>query len=332
MDAPRRRIPLFTALLAGCLVGPALAAGLHWGVILGTLNSGEVLPGHVYRSAQPDARALAWLVKRYGIRTVINLRGHAQAAPWYLAEAGAGADLGLSHEDITMSASRLPSPHAVRQLVEALDRSPRPVLLHCQQGVDRTGLAAVSAVLLHSDTPVEVALRSMSLGTGHVPLGRTRFIGRFFAQYREWLAGLGLAHTPASFRLWATRHYAPEGTPAEWVGTPVTVRGPALVTARCRNLSGREWRFRPEPRAGVHAVWHVVGEDGSPAAAGITGLRDAAVAPGGEIGLGFALPRLAPGRYRLRAELVSEHQATFTQLGSPPLDIEVTVPPDTDEG
>jgi len=316
-------------LLAGCLAGPVLAAGLHWGVILGTLNSAVVLPGHVYRSAQPDAKGLAWLVHRHGIRTVINLRGHAQTAPWYLGPAAAGASLGLSQEDVTMSASRLPSPDAVRQLVTALDRSPRPVLIHCQQGVDRTGLAAVSALLLHSDTPVDVALRSMSLGSGHVPLGRTRFIGRFFTQYRDWLAGHGLPHSSPLFRLWATRHYAPDGTPAEWSAPPASVAAgkPSLVTATCRNLSSLPWHFKAEPRAGVHAVWHLVHEDGSPFLSGRTGLRDAVVPPGGEIAIEIPMPRLDAGRrYRLLAELCNEHQATFTQLGSPPLDIEVSVP------
>jgi predicted protein tyrosine phosphatase len=329
MEARAPRVSLLVALAAGCLAGPALAAAWHWGRILGTLNQGVVVPGHVYRSAQPSAKNLAWLVRRYGVRTVINLRGHAQTTPWYLEEATAGAELGLSQEDITMSASRLPSPLAVRQLVEALDLSPRPILIHCQQGVDRTGLAAASALLLYTDTPLDEAERSMSLGTGHVPLGRTRFIRGFFRQYREWLAGLELEHRPGLFRYWATRVYAPEGTPADWHAEPAVPQpgGQALVQARCRNLSSQAWRMRAEPGAGYHAWWHVVDDNGILLGAGLTGLRDAIIRPGEEAEMPIVLPRLPRGKKCvLRAQMVTPGQGTFTQLGSPPLEMEVVLP------
>jgi len=45
----------------------------------------------------------------------------------------------------------------VRHLVEVLDRSEKPLLLHCNRGADRSGMAATMALLLETDTSLEKA-------------------------------------------------------------------------------------------------------------------------------------------------------------------------------
>jgi protein tyrosine/serine phosphatase len=328
-DPSRPWLSLLVALVGGACAGVLLAASLHWGKILGTLNSHAVIPGQVYRSAQPGPREVDWLVRKYHIRTIINLRGNGAQFAWYRNEAVATAEHNLSQEDILMSACRLPSPQAVRQLIEALDRSPGPILLHCQQGVDRTGLASAIALLLYTDTPLDEACRSMSLAYGHVPLFRTRFIGGFFRQYRDWLADLERVHKPILFRVWATKYYRP--AEAEWVAPdgPVSVVGGhrKLVMARVRNTSDQTWQFRADPGVGLHVMWYFFAEDGSLVTGGPTGRRDADVPPGETFEVPIVLPRLLPkGRYRLQAELVRPEQTTYAQLGSSPLDVEVIVP------
>jgi hypothetical protein len=101
---------------------------------------------------------------------------------------------------------------------------------------------------------------------------------------------------------------------------------PSVVHTRCRNLSLQEWQFKADTRLGVHAWWRLVAEDGTDVASGFTGLREMTVAPGDAADIDIPLPRLTRGRYHLLCELVTAQQATFTQLGSPPLDIEVSVP------
>src|SRR5207248_3100494 len=115
---------------------------LHFAHILGGGNFRTVLPGEVYRCGQPSPGRLEWLIRRYGIRTVINLRGACPGVNWYRDQARVTAELDVSQEDIHLSATRLPSTTAIRRLVEVLQRSERPLLIHCQQGADRTGLAS----------------------------------------------------------------------------------------------------------------------------------------------------------------------------------------------
>src|SRR5687768_7607863 len=137
--APAR--PLWRAVATGCVLGALLACAAEIGRMSLDRNTHVVVPGRVYRSAQLDPAELADFVREHHIKTVVNLRGRSHE-PWYPAETRATQELGVSQEDITTSAARLPAPAEVCRLIEVFDKSEHPILLHCRQGADRTGLAA----------------------------------------------------------------------------------------------------------------------------------------------------------------------------------------------
>ena len=213
------RSSLAVTFLRGCVAGLALAVGLE---ALGTLagrNFHTVIPGAVYRCSQPTPRGLEAIVRAHGIRTVINLRGCCDGFDWYTAECRATHDLDVCQEDVTFSAGRLPPPDELRRLVDVLDHTEPPIVIHCRQGVDRTGLTAAVALLLYTDTGLTEARRQLSFRYSHVSLGRTTAMLRFFDLYAEWLAGR--PHSPDLFRRWATTEYCPgpeRGRPAQIVG------------------------------------------------------------------------------------------------------------------
>src|SRR5262245_48668340 len=92
------------ALLAAAIV--LLIHGiLH---ILLNNNVHTLSPGQIYRGGQPYDNALPDLVKRYGIRTILNLRGACYPQEWYLEEAKSAQNLNLNLEDVCFSAGRLP--------------------------------------------------------------------------------------------------------------------------------------------------------------------------------------------------------------------------------
>lgn len=309
------------------------------GYILATNNFHAVVPGQAYRSGQLTGDELEQTVRRYGIRTVVNLRGPCVNLPWYRDETAATARADVSQEDVGFSATRMPSATAVRQLVEVLDRSEYPILMHCQQGADRTGLAAVMVVLLRTDATLAEARRHLGPATGHLPLGKTRHVDRFFDQYEEWLAEQGVAHTSDQFRDWARHHYCPAGGRAEIVlldppGRPTATRTAArlpaaqarLIRVRCHNRSLQAWQFQPGSNAGVKARARLVDHDERLVSEEQVGRFEARVAPGEAIDLAVPLPPLARGRYQMLIDLTDEQHATFLQLGSDPLviDLEVT--------
>ena len=317
--------------------GPLAAVAAEAVRVFTWTNTHTVVPGKVYRSAQLGPDALARLIDDEGIRTVVNLRGTGPGVGWYDAEARTTRDRGVSQEDVSLSAKRLPAPGEVRRLVEVLDRTAYPILLHCQQGADRTGLAATAALLLHTDASLDRARRQLWPRYGHVNAGRTAVIDRFFDYYEAWLAATGQAHTPDRFRHWATREYCPGPYRAALsvVGpTPPTV--PAgkgfTLTVRAVNTSVEPWTFTPGAAGGVQLRYRLY--SAGPAAvkvyAGHAGRLAAVVKPGEFIDLVAGFPPVPAGKYLVHADLldaqpVDIQDADFVQYGSEPLVVDVLV-------
>ncbi len=141
MDAGRRQ-PLRWAALAlavsvlvvAALVARHRLAPKHWLT---------VTPGVLYRSGQLDPAQLAQVVDRYGIRTVVNLRAEHEyvRSDWYAQEVATLAALGVAHVDLPMQAGFPPSDEVLARWLDLLDDPvARPVLVHCEHGVIRTGI------------------------------------------------------------------------------------------------------------------------------------------------------------------------------------------------
>ena len=98
-------------------------------------NFGHVDDERILRSAQPSPLFLRWLVRRHGIKTLVNLRGRTDGF-----ESAFAARHGLRLYSFDLSASRPPSDEEVRRFLEIVrDPENHPVLVHCRNGVDRTG-------------------------------------------------------------------------------------------------------------------------------------------------------------------------------------------------
>lgn len=162
------------------------AALLSLGVYLGGLqltgNFHEVLPGQLYRSAQPTPAALAEYNGRYGIRTVINLRGSSDAE-WYRDEVATSRKLGLTHIDFRMSANKPLSVKRTHELAAILRDAPKPVLIHCQSGSDRTGLASVIYLQQVAGVAQETAEKQLSILFGHIGI---RYLSGTIAMEDSW--------------------------------------------------------------------------------------------------------------------------------------------------
>jgi protein tyrosine phosphatase (PTP) superfamily phosphohydrolase (DUF442 family) len=316
--------------LWSCLISCLVATGGEaYQVFLGT-NFHMVIPGRVYRSAQLSPSELEQQLRTKGIRTVVNLRGDCDPSPWYLEESRVTNRWNVCQEDICFAAGHLPSVSEVRRLVEVLDRTAYPILLHCRRGADRTGMTAAMVLLLQTDVDLKQAQRQLGLRYGHVALGRPAILDGFLDLYAEWLRCQGLTHTPAVFRRWLDDDYCPAACRCEIdaVQVPATiVRGePFAVQARFHNTSIRPWHLRAGSTAGVHGSCVLWDSLGNLIFTGRSGLFDAEVAPKGSIDLTLALPAVpTPGKYRLQIDMVDEQHCFFHQAGSEPLEQELDV-------
>jgi protein tyrosine/serine phosphatase len=176
-------------------------------------NVHAIVPGRAYRSATltglsytgVSARLagndLDSVLRRDHIATVICLRGGSPANDWYREEIEVCNREHAVHEDVPISARSLPPPDAMARLLDIFDHARYPILLHCQGGSDRAGLASTIYANLYGGVPLDRAeADQLTWRYGHIPVDRTRAMDAFFDLYRRDAHGMGL-------REWILRRY-----------------------------------------------------------------------------------------------------------------------------
>lgn len=166
------------AIVAILAIAGAYLGGLQ---IFGNFH--EVLPGELYRSAQFTPERLAEYQDAVGIRSIVNLRGQNPGTSWYDEEVRASKKFGIAHYDFRMSASRHLSQKQASELVALLRSVPKPVLIHCQGGADRSGLASALylAAIAHADE--SAAEGQISIFYGHIGIP---YLSSTYAMDESW--------------------------------------------------------------------------------------------------------------------------------------------------
>lgn len=171
------------AVLIGAWVGFVRISG----------NFHAVEQGAVYRSAQLSGAQFARRIRENGVRTILNLRGTQTDSRWYDDEVAASEAAHVQHIDYPISAGQELTDDQVNTLVGLLRNSPRPILIHCEAGADRSGLVAALYKLLVQKSSRLEASQQLSFFYGHFPwLGsRTIAMDRTFERVasRQALAG-----------------------------------------------------------------------------------------------------------------------------------------------
>ena len=130
-------------------------------------NVHEVDAGQLYRSAQLKPKQLAYYTRKYGIKSIINLRGANPDKKWWQLEKSFSEKMSILHYDIPMSACVLTSKENLLTLLCLYKEAPRPILIHCQGGADRTGEAAALWKLEQQSCSKKEALEQLALRYGH---------------------------------------------------------------------------------------------------------------------------------------------------------------------
>ena len=302
------RRPLWRRIARG-LVALALVAFLVEALrVTAWTNRHTVIPGKIYRSAQPSGDDVREYAADKGIKTILNLRGLCPDTEWYQEETRAAHDLGISQEDITLSANSLPPPNEIRRVVEVLDRCEYPILVHCKAGADRTGLVSTLALLLFTDATPGEARQQLLPRYGHFRFGRTAAMDKFFDQYADYLKSVGQSHSREQVREWLAHHYCPGPARSHlsWVEpfpSSIPANAPKGLVVRAENRSNVPWELKPGTFASVHVAFTVYDAGGKDISGGRTGLRFETVPVGGSTDVLIPIPGLRPGQYKLVVEL-----------------------------
>ncbi len=146
-------------------------------------NFGTVIAGKLYRSNHPTPMTIRRLQRRFGLTTVINLRGATGTGSYHLSR-DAALTSGLAYHDLAMESRGAPHRDRIMRLLEIYRALPGPALLHCKSGADRAGLAA-GLCLLFEGGSANAALRQLSWRYGHIKQARTGILDAFFLRYQR---------------------------------------------------------------------------------------------------------------------------------------------------
>jgi protein tyrosine phosphatase (PTP) superfamily phosphohydrolase (DUF442 family) len=131
-------------------------------------NFHAVENGGLYRCQQLSPRMLSFYIREKGIKTLINLRGFGKEEnDWFAQEKSVATDLGVAFYSIAMSAVVLTEREHLLELLHIFDTAPRPMLVHCHGGADRTGEASALWVLEIQNKSKEEAFKQLGIAYGH---------------------------------------------------------------------------------------------------------------------------------------------------------------------
>jgi protein tyrosine/serine phosphatase len=157
-------VPIAAAMVAAWLISLDRQGRLVWD------HWDEVKRGVLYRSGQLAPDQLAEAIRRYNLRTVINLQWPGEEMQ---AERELTGRLGVDFVNLPMPGDGLGEEWQFREILKILDDPERrPALVHCARGTCRTG-AAVAFYRFERDgwTPEDVAaeLKRQTYHYGLVP-------------------------------------------------------------------------------------------------------------------------------------------------------------------
>jgi protein tyrosine phosphatase (PTP) superfamily phosphohydrolase (DUF442 family) len=166
----------------------------------------------IYRSSQLYGHHLRRVLKHLGIRTLLNLRGP-QSGGWYKNEETACDELGIRFISLSLSSRKLPRAELLEELLEILETAPRPVIMKCSGGADRTSLISGLYLMQKAFTETTRADPKAIADIGrdqaryfphlHFPFKQQRWIRIFFDFYQADHQGL-------SPRDWLRQRYSQE--------------------------------------------------------------------------------------------------------------------------
>lgn len=131
-------------------------------------NFYEVEKNTFFRSKQLYHKRLTYYLKRFKIKTVINLRGTNTHATWWHQEKQAVLTHGAHFYNIDMCSKHIPHKHNLTKLLHLYQHAQRPILLHCNGGADRTGEATAIWLLDQQKKDKKTALKQLTLKYGHI--------------------------------------------------------------------------------------------------------------------------------------------------------------------
>ncbi len=138
-------------------------------------NFHTVTQGKFYRSAEMDNDELVYYLKTYKIKSLVNLEGKSEKT-WYRDEIDVCKELNINHYNFRMSAVHMVNNDTTDKLINLLKNIPKPILVHCYGGADRSGYVSAIWQYAIEKKDYKTASRQLSWFYFHLPYFGTKTI------------------------------------------------------------------------------------------------------------------------------------------------------------
>jgi protein tyrosine/serine phosphatase len=185
---PLRQMPCIVFLM------PAVSGGSYLGYLQTSGNFHSIVAEEAYRSGQLNYDEFVHYIRQYNIKSILNLRGTNKGSDWYEEELAATTRMHVKLLDYGISANNDVPDADIETLMTIIRDAPKPILIHCKGGADRSGLMA--ALYLYSvGRTAEDASGQLSVTYGHISFwNTTQAMDRTFWRYVGAHAPDRLAH------------------------------------------------------------------------------------------------------------------------------------------
>ena len=148
-------------------------------------NNFHQVGNEVYRANQPSPSHLK-SYKDKGIKAVLNLRGFTQQS-YALFEEDSCKNLGLDLISVPLSGSSAPQPEKLLEIIDIMEKIPKPFVLHCKSGADRAGLVSAMYLIVQKKLSVTEAKKQLSFKYLHLDFTKTGILDYIFDVFSERL-------------------------------------------------------------------------------------------------------------------------------------------------
>lgn len=139
-----------------------------------------------FRSAQPTMEQLERYTKKYGIKTIINLKGEDPAGAYFLFEKEKCEELGLKLVNVGIKSRGIPHKEAILKAKNIFDDVEYPIWMHCKAGADRTGIYATLYQNFRKKIPVSETDQLKLIPFGHVKESKAGKVDHYFNTFKRY--------------------------------------------------------------------------------------------------------------------------------------------------
>jgi len=140
----------------------------------------------IYRSAQLTPWKLKKIIKKYKIKTIINLRGNNENY-LYKKEEEICKKFGVDYYKVSLLSR---NPHKIRRselekLINIFKSAKKPILFHCKAGADRSGFSAVLWHILQGKNKYWAIKKELRFKYAYLSFTKAGRIKKLFEMYDE---------------------------------------------------------------------------------------------------------------------------------------------------